>query len=240
MHTLHCQRWSIISSSETIATNLTAIRLSSTSVNREIFGIQILVDNLLVSEIKAHENFSTMNLWTNFNHHRGCIVRDIEKLTAKHNKRKENKLSRLISNRKKRTWRCRTKKKTNNNDVKGTVINISNVALSRDEETLLSRGLSFCPRPSRIERFHLIDDIKQFSKRLRLREYFYDSDESNDNDHRIPFRRKSTWTPPPDREPALATYIQQWENELFQNWIRARDIVPVTTSPPWKERHYPP
>ena len=82
-------------------------------------------------------------------------------MTATYNKRKENKLSRLIGYREKKTKqrRRKTKKKTNHNYVKGTVVNISDVALSEDEKTLLSRGLSFCPRPSKIERFRLIDDI---------------------------------------------------------------------------------
>ena len=31
---------------------------------------------------------------------------------------------------------------------------------------------------------------------------------SDDNDDRIPFRRKSTWTQPPDSEPSLETYIK--------------------------------
>ena len=152
----------------------------------------------------------------NFNHHRGCILRDTEKLTATYDKKKKNKLLKLLGNRKKRTRRRKTKRTSNNDDAKSTVINISNVALSKDEETLLSRGLSFCPRPSKIERFRLIDDIKQFSRRLRLREYFYDSDTNDNNDDdKIPFKRKSIWTPPPDREPALETYIETVKKQII-------------------------
>ena len=36
-----------------------------------------------------------------------------------------------------------------------TVVNISNVPLSPSEIQLLSRGLSFCPKPSKIDQFQL-------------------------------------------------------------------------------------
>ena len=34
-------------------------------------------------------------------------------------------------------------------------------------------------QPSRIDKFHIKEDTKQFSRRLRLREYFYDPDVTN-------------------------------------------------------------
>ena len=60
----------------------------------------------------------------------------------------------------------------------------------------------------------LLDDIKQFSRRIRLKEFFYDPDATDANDVRIPFRKKSTWTPQLDREPALETYIQTIKEQI--------------------------
>ena len=51
-----------------------------------------------------------------------------------------------------------------------TVVNtrISDVPLSSAEEDLLSRGLSFCPKPSAVDRFQLEEDLHHFLRRLRL------------------------------------------------------------------------
>ena len=84
---------------------------------------------------------------------------------------------------------------------------ISNVALSEDERALLSQGLSFRPKPSKIVRFHLLDGIKQFAMSLRRKEYFYDPDSKDDNTITL-LKKKSTWTPPSNREPPLETYIK--------------------------------
>ena len=90
------------------------------------------------------------------------------------------------------------------------MVNISNVPLSSTEIQLLSRGLSFCPKPFNIDQFQLKEDVKHFFRRLRLREFFYDPDDTTIN----PFKRKSKWTPPIKREPALETYIKSVEREI--------------------------
>ena len=192
------------------------LKKTSCVLLKHLMAFHRLAVKTLTDEITELE--ATLRTSASFTHHRDYIHRDTQKVTATYNKRKENKLSRLIGNREKKTKqrRRKTKKKSNHNYVKGTVVNISDVALSEDEKTLLSRGLSFCPRPSKIERFRLIDDIKQFSRRLRIKEYFYDPDANDDdNDDRVPFRRKSMWTPPLDREPALETYIQTMRDRII-------------------------
>ena len=68
--------------------------------------ILTLTDEITELEARLRKN-------ANFNHHRNRNLCDSEKLTAEYNKRKENKLSRLIGNRKNRTRRRKTKKKTN-------------------------------------------------------------------------------------------------------------------------------
>ena len=91
-----------------------------------------------------------------------------------------------------------------------TVVNLSEIQLSPAEVTLLSKGLSFCPTPPQLDTFQLQNDLEDFYRRLRLREFFYDSEESDGEEYQSnPFRRrKKRWTPPKNREPALESYIQ--------------------------------
>ena len=76
-----------------------------------------------------------------------------QKLATIYERRKRNKLFRL-TNDKLRKAICRCQKRKRKNQIvqedqnKNTVINIPNVSLSESKVNLLSRGLSFCPRPS--------------------------------------------------------------------------------------------
>ena len=47
-----------------------------------------------------------------------------------------------------------------------------------------------------------------FSRRMRLAEYFFNENSNTPtaNEHDTPFRNKSTWNPPNDRERALDTF----------------------------------
>ena len=86
---------------------------------------------------------------------------------------------------KKKRKHCRMKqhqkKKIQMKRSTDTVVNISNVPLSEDERDLLSRGLSFCPKPSNIDCFQLEVDICQFFSRLRLKEFYCDVGEEHYN-----------------------------------------------------------
>lgn len=52
------------------------------------------------------------------------------------------------------------------------VVKFSNTPLSENEMYLLSQQLLFDHRPLRIDNFQLREDIRQFSRRLRLRKFF--------------------------------------------------------------------
>ena len=65
----------------------------------------------------------------------------------------------------------------NNHNIQldtNSVINLSNVTLSSDETQLLARGLTFCPTPRQIDWNEVRADINEFSRRMRLLEYFHD------------------------------------------------------------------
>ena len=95
------------------------------------------------------------------------------------------------------------------------MVNLSNVNLSDGEKRLLSRGISFFPRPSRIDKFQLKEDIKSFTRRLRLREFFYDQDEDSTTPI-PPFQLKLKWTTPINSEPALENYITSVAREIHR------------------------
>lgn len=151
------------------------------------------------------------------------IQQRVEKLKKKLNKRKRQKLTKLVQN--KTQQRKRIFKRTQilptptQNHTPRTVVNLSEVNLSQGEINLLSRGLKFAPIPPRVNRFELKKDLEAFARRLRLKEFFYNSDEEEDefnpNQHR--FKEKSTWNPPRNRDPALETYLSAVERDLW--WL---------------------
>ena len=78
----------------------------------------------------------------------------------------------------------------------------------------MSRGLTFCPTPRHIDWAQVKADINDFSRRLRLKEFFYD-DEINCDLEPNPFRLKSTWCSPANREPLLDMYINSVEEDVM-------------------------
>ena len=95
-----------------------------------------------------------------------------------------------------------------------TVINLSDYSLSYSDLRVLSLGLKFTPNPPHVDRLNLKESLRRFDRNLRLREYFVDSDSPVDSDT-IKFRKKTTWTPPPNRDKALDMFISVVESELM-------------------------
>ena len=56
-------------------------------------------------------------------------------------------------------------------------------------------------------------DINDFKRRLRIKEFFYD--DNNCDLEPNPFRLKSTWCPPANREPLLDIYIDSVERDIM-------------------------
>ena len=77
---------------------------------------------------------------------------------------------------------------------------------------MLARGLSFCPTPRHINWTEVRADFNEFSRRMRLLEYFHDyPTQANPN----PFHPKGTWTPPPHRDTALDSYLNAVERDVL-------------------------
>ena len=101
--------------------------------------------------------------------------------------------------------RKRSRRKTKPANIQqdnSSVINLSNSPLSTDEISVLSRGLTFCPTPRHINWPEVTADIYDFARRMRLTEYFFDDDRTNNpnvTEQDTPFCDNSTWNPPIDR-----------------------------------------
>lgn len=86
---------------------------------------------------------------------------------------------------------------------------MSSYTLSDGELLLLKKGLKFTPTPKSDLR-SLEKDVKEFCRRLRLKEHFYDSedqDESSDETDDPLVRNKSNWNPKPKRNKLLDSCI---------------------------------
>ena len=64
-------------------------------------------------------------------------------------------------------------------------------------------------------------DLEEFGCRIRLREFFYDPEASDDEDegnhqNDRKFREKSTWTPPKNRDAAIETYLKAVETDAWR------------------------
>lgn len=107
------------------------------------------------------------------------------------------------------------------------MLNLSSRKLSDDEYLLLGKGLKFCPKTKSHDRVKLAEEIFKYTRRLRLKEYFYSlSSENNDanntddqNRFNLPFinNKGSTFTPSSGRDIYLDFYISAVTQEILQN-----------------------
>ena len=95
--------------------------------------------------------------------------------------------------------------------VSQSVINLSKRELSKDEISLLSKGLKFCPTPRDLDRGKIKTDLEQFGRRLRLRWFFREEEGEFETN---PFRPKSTFSPPKD-DVAIEAYLSRLEEEIL-------------------------
>ena len=94
------------------------------------------------------------------------------------------------------------------------MFNLSNIKLSATQSSLLEKCISFCPT----HKFDLVEfchDINEYSSLLRNKEFFYSENSSGISNRLMnPFKTVSNWTPPPERNNNLDSYILKIEKEL--------------------------
>ncbi|XP_070573541.1 uncharacterized protein [Ptychodera flava] len=89
-----------------------------------------------------------------------------------------------------------------------TIVNLTQTQLTDDEKSLLEKGLSFSPTPTKINKTLLETDMNTFHRRLRLAEFFHsDGDDETPTYDDNPFHKKSSFMPPPNRDQFLEMFI---------------------------------
>ena len=94
--------------------------------------------------------------------------------------------------------------------VSTNVINLSSRHLSKDEVSVLSKGLQFVPTPKHFNEAKIKEEIEVYGRKLRLMWHFR-------NDHREfdvnPFKKKSKFNPKGDA--AIEMYLSRLEEEIL-------------------------
>lgn len=111
-------------------------------------------------------------------------------------------------------------------DAEKEVINLSSKKLSESQESLLRKGLKFVPTRRRIDVNRLITDLQLWERRMRLREYFHDKEESNQYSQRV---GKSSWTPSEGRDKWLDQYIREVKDDVISG-LRKNFKMNITTA----------
>lgn len=95
------------------------------------------------------------------------------------------------------------------------MVNLSKRKITDTEYRLLGKGLTFCPKIKSHDKIKLAQEIFRFSRRLRLKEYFYEHSNSDqesqtnvsvqDEYKHMPFfnKRHSAFTPKSGRNVAF-------------------------------------
>ena len=102
-------------------------------------------------------------------------------------------------------------------DDSNYVVNLSSVDLPEAEIKLLSKGLSFCPTPPKVDWIELKAEVEDFSCRLHFKEYFHGRESSQYISDPSPFKKKSTRTPNKDRDLGLELFIQLLKNNILNS-----------------------
>ena len=112
--------------------------------------------------------------------------------------------------------------------LSNVVVNLCNKPLNLAESSLLSKGFNFCPNPPKINVRELDEDLDQFVRRLRIKEYFHSKKETRENLSRyesdikevidIPrFVKKSNWIPKLSKNTRLESVIDLIRSDIKHN-----------------------
>lgn len=114
-------------------------------------------------------------------------------------------------------------------EVLHVVVNLSSRTLTEAENSLLSKGLSFCPTPAGIDTYTLKKDVLEYVRRKRLKEYFYKDDDVAGNFSDVPaLRKKSHWCPEKKRDMFLEAYAAALERKIFEGNFNSKNYRNLT------------
>ena len=107
--------------------------------------------------------------------------------------------------------------------VSGSVVNLSRRELSKEDISLLSKGLKFSPTPTDIDKSQLKSDIEAYKRKMRLKWFFRNEEKEDDTDENN-FRIKSTWQPP-RMTLFLKTIFRCWRRRYCLSRRRVRTLI---------------
>jgi hypothetical protein len=108
-----------------------------------------------------------------------------------------------------------------NKREKNPVFNLSSKELTEAHRNLLGLGLKFVPTNQNIDMTELIADVKEWERRMHLREFFSDQNEKEDvltddqKHYNFIKKKKSNWTPPTGRSDWLDLYLKLVKNDII-------------------------
>ena len=115
-----------------------------------------------------------------------------------------------------------------NVEKKNTVVNLSSRALTPSEESLLTKGLNFCPTPGEPLLAQQHDDLQNFHNKLRWKSFFLNHESIADN-FSSAISRCKVFHPekPPPRAPPGSSHLETFatNNEIELN--RSRPFNPA-------------
>ena len=90
--------------------------------------------------------------------------------------------------------------------TKNTVVNLSSVALTKEQTQVLELGPKFCPTPLSLDHDQLVSDVQEGCRKLRLKELFYDKDNTLGQKEPPKFYKPTGYNPPKGRDQGLDVY----------------------------------
>ncbi len=112
--------------------------------------------------------------------------------------------------------------------VSKNVFIIGDKLLSEDEISVLSKGLGFCPTPSKINKYELEQDLGEFARTMRCRWFFRNSTQTEDTEY-SKFRVKSDWEPPQTHlSPTMETYFRLVDRDILKIDEREQNFPNLT------------
>jgi hypothetical protein len=94
------------------------------------------------------------------------------------------------------------------------IFNKSSKILTTSQKSLLSKGFKFVPSRRKVDIGKLIADIQTWERRMRLREYFFD-DKDQDQEY-SKFKKSPDWTPNSGRDRWLDMYVEQVRDDIIK------------------------
>ena len=102
------------------------------------------------------------------------------------------------------------------NNPSRNVINLSKNSFIKGQYNLLNKNLNFCPKPGYSNKEELKRDVKSFTRKIKLREQFYDNKENHQVNQVVSepvIECKSNWEPVKNHH-TVETFVEALENNV--------------------------